>query len=461
MLGDLMPLAPGALGESQVIGLQAEICHKQGRIKRGMELYCAAIRKLGYWTPKSKLGAVMGLAYEVGVQILHSFLPKFFYCRDAPPDEQRLLAIELANRNSIVSYYHNTIIMLWTHLKGMNLSENRAMSAGTAYSYGLHPAPASAVGLGKRAMRYSELAEQYALDMNDRLTEGHSLTMRGMAKHSLGDYEASVEDSIRANRLLAEVGDPYIIFIADAHRAFSLVRLMRTSESIECSLNAFRRSVQLGEDASAGGNLLALTQATGGDFPFHELRECFRVADDDILTRCWMLYAEGMWHLHARRWAEAVSCFESAWSLAYRNWVIVPYTVLPLIWLITALRKQAEDSGHASDASERLLSRAKRLTRLAAFVSRFYPTLRAHALREHGLLLEHRGKQRRALQSLERSMEVSEKQGDRLNHALTSLEYGRIKQSLSDPAAEAIIKQAQETLTTRQGEIAEAMERFL
>ena len=460
VLEDLMPLAPGAFEESQVIGLQAEISHKQGRIQRGMELYSAALQKLGYWTPKSKLGAVMGLAYEVGVQILHSLLPKSFYYRDAPPDEQRLLAIELANRNSIVSYYHNTIIMLWTHLKGMNLSENRAISAGTAYSYGLHPAPAAVVGMGKRAMRYSELAEKYALERNDRLTEGHSLTMRGMAKYTLGDYEGSVDDSIRASQLLAEAGDPYINFIADAHRAFSLARLMRISDSIECSLNAFRRSVRLGEDASAGGNLFALTEATGGDFPFPELRECFRVADDDILTRCWALYAEGMWHHHAGRWAKAVSCFESAWPLAYRNWVIVPYTVLPLMWLITTLRKQAEDSDQPSEASERLLSRANRLMRFAAFVSRFYPSLRAHALREHGLLLEHQGKQRRALQSLERSLEVSEKQGDRLNGALTSLEYGRIKRSMSDPAAEAIVEQAQRAITTRQNEIAQAIKRF-
>jgi serine/threonine protein kinase/tetratricopeptide (TPR) repeat protein len=460
ILEGLVQLASGAFEKSKVMGLQAEICHKQGRIKQGMELYSAALRSLGYWSPKSTFGAMVGLAYEVGVQILHSTLPKSFYQRAAPPDEQKLLAVELANRNSIVSYYSNTIVMLWTHLKGMNLSETRAVSAGTAYSYGLHPAPAAVVGLANRAMRYSEQAEKYAIEMNDRLTEGHSLAMRSMALFALGDYAGSVEHSLSANRLLTEVGDPYINFIADSHRVFSLARLMRTSESVECALIAFRRSIRLGEDASAGGNLLALTEATFGNFPYPELRECFLVADDDILTRCWMHYAEGMWHHHACRWDEAIKCFETSWPLAYRNWVIVPYSNLPLMWLITSLRKQAEESHNVATESRRLLRRANKLMRIAMLVSYFYPSLRAHALREHGLLLEHRGKKRRALKSLDRSLTVAKRQGDRLNHVVASLEYGRIKKSLGDPDATSMVEEAQHAIDTARNDIAEAIKQL-
>lgn len=206
--------------------------------------------------------------------------------------------------------------------------------------------------------------------------------------------------------------------------------------------------------------MLALTEATFGNFPFPELRECFRVTDEDILTRCWMHYLEGKWHHHSRRWAEAIKCFETSWPLAYRNFVIVPYSNLPLMWLITSLRKQAAESNCSATESRYLLKRAKKLMRIAMLVSYFYPSLRAYALREHGLLLEHRGKTRRALKSLERSLALAKRQGDRLNQTVTSLEYGRIKRSLGDPNAKSMVEDAQHAIDIIKNDITEAIKQL-
>ena len=133
--------------QSQILGLRAEINHKLGNIAQGVALYSSALRKLGYWVPESLFGLLLGLTRESLIQVLHSVLPKRLYSRDRAPTPSDDLAIELANRNSIVSYYFNGLRMVWTHIKGVNIAETYRESIGLAYAYGLHPAPMSVAGL--------------------------------------------------------------------------------------------------------------------------------------------------------------------------------------------------------------------------------------------------------------------------------------------------------------------------
>lgn len=158
--------------QSQILGLRAEINHKQGNIAQGVALYSAALRRLGNWVPESLLGLLLGLARESLIQVLHGVLPKRFYARDTPPSASDALAIELANRNSIVSYYYNGLRMIWTHIKGVNLAESHQESLGLAYAYGLHPAPMSVVGLSARGLQRSDQALAIARRNADLMTEG-------------------------------------------------------------------------------------------------------------------------------------------------------------------------------------------------------------------------------------------------------------------------------------------------
>jgi len=424
-----------------------------------MRLYGDALRRLGYWIPKSKSALVLGLLYELAIQTIHTCLPRKLYRRNAPPDRETLLAIEFANRNSIVSYYNNTPRMLWTHLKGLNVAETRLPSRGLAYAYGLHPAPVAVLGMVRRGLRYSDVAIEYTKQPNDMLTRGHCYAMRSMAQYSAGDYASSMKSAETSIRLLTQAGDPYMIFIADVHRSFSLWRLGETKRSIECALSAFSRAVRLGEDASAGGLLLAMAWSTNGDFQFQQMRACFRVSEEDPLTTSWSHHAKGLWHLRAGRCSEAVDSLQAAWNIALRHLVIVPYTVCSSTWLATALRREAETVPNDPRHRSRLLRRARKSLRPALWLSRFYVSERAHALREHGLLLRLEGRTHAAAKQLARSLEVANEQGDRWQQTLSTLELGRLQAALGDPEANRRVEETAAILSRIEDEISEVVGR--
>jgi two-component system sensor kinase len=442
---------------AQVLGLQAEIAHKQGKIGSGMALYADALRRLGYWIPKSKSALAAGLGYEFAIQTLHSCLPPALYQRKIAPDRETLLAIEFANRNSIVSYYNNTPRMLWTHLKGLNLAETRLPSRGLAYAYGLHPAPVAVLGLVRRGLRYSDVAIEFAKKSNDMLTRGHCYAMRSMAQFAAGDYASSRNNAEESIRLLTEAGDPYIIFIADVHRSFSLWRLGETQTSIECAASAFSRAVRLGEDASAGGLMLAMAWATNGNFQFQQMQACFRVNEQDPLTTSWLRHAEGLWHLRAERYCEAANSLQAAWTIALRHLVIVPYTLCSSAWLATALRRQAETITNDLRRRSRLVRQARKSLRPALWLSRFYVSERAHALREHGILLHLEGRTHAATKQLTRSLEVAKRQGDRWQQMFSSLELGRIQAAQGDPEGKRRVEEETANLIRVEDEIRKAI----
>ena len=426
-------LSSDSVEQAGVVGKLAEIAHKQGRIGDGMQLYSDALRKLGHFVPQSMPAVILSLTRETIVQAMHTALPTGWYQSNQPLSEAEKLAVELANRNSIVSYHNNTVRMVWTHIKGFNLAEKRQPSPQLAYSYGLHPAPVSAVGMSARGMRYSDRALRMAEGSGDLLTQAHCHVMRSMALYSGGQYPEAVQVAKKSIDLLLQTGDPFLMFIASFHLAAANVRLQNLDVAINTSIAAFERSIRLGERTSAAGMLFCLSLATEGDFPFAEMRACFESDPDDHFSACFVDASEGIWHLRAGRKVEAIERLDRMWALAKKQVVIIPYTVEGLAWLVMTRRLYVSELPKSDSTLRRShLRKAWSHVRQLRVLTMMYPCQRAFALRETGALLCLCGKRQKGLKKIQASIDLAERQGDLQQHFLSRYELARAKAELGD-----------------------------
>ena len=150
------------------------------------------------------------------------------------------------------------------------------------------------------------------------MTEGHTRAMRSMAFFTLTKYVQSVSEAELAVDILSRTGDPYLVFIAEAHLVLAGHRRLKLEFAMESGTNCFERSIRLGEDASAGLILMTIGLASGGNFPFAELSSCLDLGDGDRFTQAMLGLSEGMWHLHHRRWEKAISVFSNACQIRAR-----------------------------------------------------------------------------------------------------------------------------------------------
>jgi len=430
--------------QSQILGLRAEINHKQGNIAQGVALYSAALRKLGYWVPESSPGLLLGLVRESIIQFLHGILPKRFYAKDTPPSPMDALAVELANRNSIVSYYYNGLRMVWTHIKGVNLAETHQESLGLAYAYGLHPAPMSVVGLSARGLQRSDRALAIARRNADLMTEGHTHVMRSMAKFTLAKHEQSISEAQIGIEILTRTGDPYLIFLAEAHIVMAGHRGLQLELALDTGTKCFERSVRLGEDASAGLIFMTIGLTCGGNFPFQELSSCLDLGEGDRFTPAMLGLCEGLWLLHDQRLEQARDVLSRACQLARENYIICSYTASLASWYLTAQRTYAL-SLPAGHERRRELRRARSLCNAVTSLSVLFAHEKAHALRERAILDWTVGRKKKAIGILKKSVTIAESQQDHFQRNLSALELARCECEIEIPGA-IERKQAEESL---------------
>lgn len=451
-------LSSDSVEQAGVVGKLAEIAHKQGRVGDGIRLYSDALRKLGHFVPQSMPALIMSLTRETIVQAIHTVLPISWYQSNKPLSDSEKLAVELANRNSIVSYHSNTLRMIWTHIKGFNLAEKRQPSSQLAYSYGLHPAPAAAVGMPSRGLRYSDKALQIAEDSGDLLTQAHCYVMRSMAFYSSGHYPKAVKAGQKSIDLLLQTGDPFLMFIASFHLAAANLRLQNLDAAISTSIAGFEQSIRLGERTSAAGMLLCLAHATEGDFPFAEMRACFGIDPGDHFSACFVDISEAIWLLRIDRNLEAIERLDRMWSLARKQFLIIPYTVEGLAWLVMARRLYLSEL----PKTERALRRAHFKTawshiRQLRVLTLMYPCHRVFTLRETGAMLFLCGKHKKGMMKIQASIALAESQGDKQQHFLGRYELARAKAELGDQEGIALLRQLAAEKDQHRIEIAKIM----
>ena len=114
-------------------------------------------------------------------------------------------------------------------------------------------------------------------------------------------------------------------------------------------------------------------------------------------------------------------------------------------WLASALRRQAELTGDERER-EKLLKRANQIAKTAVRVARKFQNDLPHALREVAQIKAMQGSSQQARKAIDESLDVSQRQGARYEHAQSLLARGTMGRKLGWPNADEDIATARKTL---------------
>ncbi len=159
------------------------------------------------------------------------------------------------------------------------------------------------------------------------------------------------------------------------------------------------------------------------------------------------ILAEGHWHTHHGRTAEALQTFERAGDLVRKSLCVNSHMIVVMPELAGALRRPA-DALQATDArqAEQLRRRAYRLAEWAVRVTRMFPAVHPLSLRELSLILAARGNTKKALKVADKSCTVAQGQKAKYEHAQSLLVRGKLAKKLGLPEADEHIRTAEVTL---------------
>jgi tetratricopeptide (TPR) repeat protein len=439
-------------------GYQGEIALKRGRAGQGAALCESALRRLGEWVPRSRLGWAWAVMREPLVHRFHRLFPGRLH-RESPPAQSDRTG-RLYTRLAYAYLMSNTPKAIWCVYTAMNQGERFPPSAALAVSYAGYAVGLMMLGRSAHALDYIHRSIALRRELNDLGGMANSFFAHGCVLYGSARYKEGIAKLDDAVDLYRRTGDLFEINAARLHWALCQDKLGNVFAIIEAAQSVFAKDVPGGDDNSGHYSLFGWSLGTRGDLPFEELRACFRPLPDNVMATSMLLLGEGYWHWFHSRTAEALRAFESAWQMVKANVALNHLTVATLPWLVTALRRHA-DAMEATEATQchRLRKRAFRLAKWAARLTRFFPPHYPHSLRELSYAYAARGRLKKALGLAEKSCAVAEGQSARYEHAESLLLCGRLEQQLGLPGAEEHIRTAEAELAARDGAIRTATRR--
>jgi eukaryotic-like serine/threonine-protein kinase len=451
------------LARAEIEGRLGELAFKQGEIRSAADAIERALRGLGYATPRTLTAAVPFLAWQILVQVLHSWMPgRFLAKRSLAEAERELMAVRLLCRLCYAYWFKaNLPVKLTAHLRAMNLAELYPPTWELAQAYSEHAPAMSLIPWIRRGIDYAQRSLEIRKDLGDLWGQAQSLHFLGIVYYAASRYEECIEHCREAIGLFQRTGDYWEVNMARFQVAASLYRLGHLQAAAEEAERMHRSGVQLGDRQATGLGLDILSKARRGEIDPATIRhELDRPPGDDAQTRSQLLQAEGVrllaeavttsrpalgdqqnsqfsygegpepvpssQNFGAGTYSEAAEAFQQAYAVARAAGVCNTYVVPSLPWLATALRMQAEQVASTSPTeSRRLRKRAQAAASKGLRLTRRFQNDLPHALRENAILAALAGCGKRARKLFDESLRVAERQKARYEHALTQIALGQ------------------------------------
>ena len=414
--------ARGRYACARIRGKQGELAHKRGDMEAATIAFEQALRLLGRYIPRNQMTLNVLLVWEILVQTLHTFVPRWFVARRATsPSETELLGLRLFSRLAHGYWFvRSKSHVLWAHLRGLNLAERYAPTAELAQSYSEHAPAMSLVGLFDRGMAYAQKSLEIRQALNDPWGQGQSLSYYGVVLFAASRYHACIDKCRQAVRLLERTGDCWENHIARYQTAASLYRLGDLAAAGDEARILNQSGLECGDEQASGISLDVWARCAGQSLPGSVIRCELDRPRMDVQGTAQVLLAAGVRLLAQGKARSAAETFERALDVARRAGVCNPYVTPNWAWLATALRCQVEELPHHALAErQRLLARAVAVARRAVRVSRRFQNDLPHALREQAILSALQGNLQRAHRLLDESARVALRQAAELECAET------------------------------------------
>jgi two-component system sensor kinase len=426
-------LADGQYARAQITGKVGELAFKRGDIESATLACEKTLRLLGHSVPRRTVVFAVRMLYEVGVQALHTLLPKLFVGRrTAAPTEAELLGFRMYSRLAYACWFvRGRVHSLWAHLRGMNLVERYRPTSELAQAYSEHAPGMSLIGYYSRGITYAERSLELRRSFGDLWGQGQSLHFYAILLYSASRFETCLEKSSEAIRLLQRTGDYWEMSMARYQHGAAMYHRGDLRGALADARRMHQMGVELGDEQAAGISLNLWALAAGGRLPAELVQQAMECPRRDVQGTAQVLLADGLRLMALKEYERAANRFREALAIAREAGVMNVYVAPNHVWLATALRCQAETYSAGTTPKRReLLRQAAVAVRRALRTARSLQNDLPHALREEARLLALRGKIQRACQRFERSMAVAQQQGALYEYAQTQLAYGQLRRDL-------------------------------
>ncbi|MCA9192079.1 MAG: response regulator [Planctomycetales bacterium] len=410
----------------------AELAFKRGDKESATVGFEQALQILGIRVPQNIVFRTIHLVREISIQLLHTFLPRFFvHRRKRQPTPKKKLAIQLYSKLAHAYWFCRTRPQcLWAHLRNMNLAESYPPSDLLGVAYAEHAPAVCLVPCFERAIHYVEKSLAIRRELKDTWGEGQSLAYHSFSLFYASRYAQCIEKGTEAVKLFERTGDYWQMHIARYQVAASLYHLGRFEESIrECQIN-YNSGIEIGDEQASGIILDVWARATRGNLPPKILDLELQRRRQDPQGVAQVLLAKGICHLYKREFKEAVGALEKASQTFSKAGIINAYTMPVWAWLATAYRRYANTfSQFAIDRRDYYLARSLATSKKYVRYSRLNKNDLARAYRELGIVYAHQGKFRKADRYLAMSLQVATDQHSKFEYAKTQWYLSQIHQA--------------------------------
>jgi diguanylate cyclase (GGDEF)-like protein/PAS domain S-box-containing protein len=416
-----LDLAVDAMDRSSLEGKLGDVAFRRGDQVAARGYVEGALRQLGRWVPRSRIGFLLGAIWEILVQAAHSAFPGRLGQRSPVGAEGEFLAARLYSRLAYIFWFTSgRIPCAWTHLREMNLAERYPPSPELAQAWSEHAPVMTMIPWYSRGIAYARKSYDVRVELGDEWGQGQSLSFYGVVLYAASRYRECIDACYRAVDLLSRMGDRWEENTATWHIAFSHYRLGELPQAVEICRRVHTRAAAIGDQSSRGIALSGWSRAAEGNIPADLIAAEIALGTEDAHTSSEIRLAETVRLINLGDWSGACKAVDEALGIIRASGLRQEYVAPAYAWSATA-RRGMVDALPSTDGRgrKRTLRQARRASRRALLEARWYRNNLPHALREAGLVSAMSGRQSKGSRLLARSIGEAERQGARYELALS------------------------------------------
>ena len=443
-------LANGNQLLARIDGKLGASARKKGDMGDAVGYLESALEALGESIPRNSAAILFGVSKQVLIQVLHTILPSRFVARrskDTPQAVTDLFRARLYDDLTFTYWFARGMEQcLWSHLRQMNLAERYPPSQELGRTYAFHAITMTAIPLARRGISYAERAYEISRQQGNLWGQGQARSFQTFACIVLAKFKEGVERGAEAVRLLEEAGDVWEANMARMIATVPMYHLGDLQSAQREAKKSYEIGVESGDYSAVCISLAFWVPAAPDTIPPGAILAELERKREDPLSIAAAVYARGLELLFCEDDPDAAAdvfreCLDSCKQRGLRNVCIFS----AYSWRATACRIAAERAANGPNFRAALVE-ADRAVRAALKITKSYRAYRPHAFREAGLVAVLNGKERKARNLFERSLELAVQFEARYDHAKTLLAYGEAGLRLGWPGAEEQIAEARLTI---------------
>jgi diguanylate cyclase (GGDEF)-like protein/PAS domain S-box-containing protein len=398
------------------------LAFKQGDLSTARGHLEGALAQLGRPVPSRAPFLIAFLLWEVLVQAVHSLLPRLTTGRRSPDGrDEDFLAMRIYSRLAYVYWFSSGKFMCaWSHLRELNLAERYPPSAELGQACSEHAPVMTMLPWFERSLRYARRSLEIRLARNDPWGQGQSHGFAGVTLYAASRYDEGADACREAIRLLESTGDQWEVNTASWNLAMCLYRKGDLAAAVEVARSTYTSAMAIGDETSAGVALSVWTRASGGRVDPALISVELARNSADVSTTAELRFAAAVCAIREGDLDRAADEAAQAAAVVRSGGLRQEYAAPIASWNATIARLAVERASAYDVAGRaRLLRECATHVRRARLWAFSYRNNAPHALREAGLLASLKGRQRKALRLVQRSIAIADAQGARYEAALS------------------------------------------